>query len=128
MRTVSEWVDAAQRGGVRISDAALEWQSRESGEAPDAIKARMQSRLNIMRESVKDGLRPELRSVSGMVGGQAALMNEPQNAQRFGLLSRACAYAMATAESNACMGKIVAAPTAGSCGILPAALFAALDD
>ena len=78
-----------------------------------------------MRESAKAGLSPNLRSVSGMVGGQAALMNAPEQLGRFGLLGKAGAYALSIAEYNACMGKIVAAPTAGSCGILPGALLAA---
>lgn len=128
MRTVAEWVDAALRGGVSIGHAALAWQAREDGAEPQTTYERMRKRLGVMLASIKEGLRPDLRSVSGMVGGQAALMNEPRNANRFGLLSRACAYAMATAECNACMGKIVAAPTAGSCGILPAALMAARED
>ena len=55
-------------------------------------------------------------------------MHAPENAPRFGLLGKACAYALAVAESNACMGKIVAAPTAGSCGILPGVLLAAQED
>lgn len=128
MRTIAEWLDAAKANDQSIGEAALAWQAQESGEAVDAVRTRMRRRLDVMRSSVKAGLKPNLRSVSGMVGGQAAKLNEPQNAARFGMLSRACAYAMATAECNACMGKIVAAPTAGSCGILPAALIAAQED
>jgi L-serine dehydratase len=78
-----------------------------------------------MRQSVRDGLDPDLRSLSGRVGGQAAKMAAPGQPQRLGLTGKACAYALAVAESNACMGKIVAAPTAGSCGILPGTLLAA---
>ena len=66
--------------------------------------------------------------VSGMVGGQAALLSEAPFAARFGLAGRAGVYALSIAEYNACMGKIVAAPTAGSCGILPGALLAAQEE
>ena len=81
-----------------------------------------------MRESAQAGLSATMRSVSGMVGGQAAKMIAPGQSGRFGPLGKACAYALSIAECNACMGKIVATPTAGSCGILPGALLAAQED
>jgi len=88
----------------------------------------MKDALGVMREAVKSGMQPDARSVSGMTGGQAAkLMNATEAEITFGgkTLGHASAFALAVAECNACMGKIVAAPTAGSCGILPGALLAA---
>lgn len=124
MRTIQELLAAADKQGIALGEAALRWQARESGEDKAALIRRMQGRLDVMRLSVKDGLSPTLRSASGQVGGQSCkLLQSP-----FGLTGKACAYALAVAESNACMGKIVAAPTAGSCGILPGALFAAQEE
>ncbi|MDD3335939.1 MAG: L-serine ammonia-lyase, iron-sulfur-dependent, subunit alpha [Eubacteriales bacterium] len=123
MRTIHELLSAAKEAGVTLGEIALRWQMKESGETEAQLKARMQRRLEVMRLSVQDGLSPELRSASGKVGGQSSLMVGENN--RFGILGKAGAYALAVAESNACMGKIVAAPTAGSCGILPGALFSA---
>lgn len=124
MRTVADFLrDAAKYGS--LGQAALHWQAKREGCEESALIQRMQSRLLVMRQSAREGLSPTLRSVSGMVGGQAARMNAPGQAERFGLLGKASAYAMSIAEYNACMGKIVAAPTAGSCGILPGALLAA---
>ena len=124
MRTYADFVrDAAKYGS--LGEAALHWQAKQDGLEKAELIERMRSRLNVMRESAKAGLSPNLRSVSGMVGGQAALMNTPEELGRFGLLGKAGAYALSIAEYNACMGKIVAAPTAGSCGILPGALLAA---
>ena len=123
MRTIAEFLrDAAKYGS--LGAAALHWQAKHEPVGEDALIERMHSRLSVMRESAKAGLSPTLRSVSGMVGGQAALMNSPEQLGRFGLLGKAGAYALSIAEYNACMGKIVAAPTAGSCGILPGALLA----
>lgn len=83
----------------------------------------MRIALRVMRESVEEGLQPELRSVSGMAGGQAArLLRHAPSALGGPLLGKAATKALAVAECNACMGKIVAAPTAGACGILPGAL------
>lgn len=124
MRTFADYLrDAAKYGS--LGEAALHWQAKQDGCGEDILVDRMRERLAVMRDSAKAGLSPTLRSVSGMVGGQAALMNAPEETGRFGLLGKAGAYALSIAEYNACMGKIVAAPTAGSCGILPGTLLAA---
>lgn len=124
MRTIQDLLEAVERERCSLGEVALRWQARRDGKTEEEEKKRMGERLEVMRLSVQDGRSPELRSASGRVGGQAAKMIQPGQTQRFGALSKACAYAMAVAESNACMGKIVAAPTAGSCGILPGALLA----
>ncbi len=128
MRTIAELLSAAKESGQTLGQAALCWQAKDSGADPAVALLEMRGMLRVMRESVQAGLDPALRSVSGMVGGGAAKMAAPGQVGRFGLLGKACAYALSVAESNACMGKIVAAPTAGSCGILPGALFAAQED
>ena len=121
MRTFAEYLNDAAKYG-NLGKAALHWQSKREGCESTLLVERMRGRLEVMRESARAGLNPELRSVSGMVGGQAARMIHPEHINRFGMLGKACAYALSIAEYNACMGKIVAAPTAGSCGILPGAL------
>ncbi|NLV58719.1 MAG: L-serine ammonia-lyase, iron-sulfur-dependent, subunit alpha [Clostridiales bacterium] len=128
MRTMAELFGAAEKGSISLGEAALRWQMAESRQSEEAVKARMAQALAVMKESVQAGLDPNLRSVSGMVGGGAAKLAHPAQAGRFGLLGKAAAYALSVAESNACMGKIVAAPTAGSCGILPGALLAAQEE
>ena len=127
MQTVAEVVAQANRDGG-IGKAAIAWQAAQDGMSAAAVTVRMKRTLLVMRESITEGLNPALKSVSGRVGGQAAKLAAPANAPRFGLLGKACAYALAVAESNACMGKIVAAPTAGSCGILPGVLFAVQEE
>ena len=121
MRTFAEYLrDAAKYGS--LGKAALHWQCKHDTLSEAEIIQQMHERLSVMRESAKAGLSPTLKSVSGMVGGQAARMIDPAHVNRFGLIGKASAYALSIAEYNACMGKIVAAPTAGSCGILPGAL------
>lgn len=81
--------------------------------------------ISVMKSSVETGLDKDRRSVSGLTGGDAYKMNEYLKSGKticgatFGL---AMVKALAVSQTNACMGKIVAAPTAGSCGILPSAL------
>ena len=116
---------------IGIPEAARKQEIKNSGTSAEIINARMKEALGIMRQSAEKGFDPALRSMSGMTGGQAAKL---QSAVEKGItsggsyLGRAAARALAIAECNASMGKIVAAPTAGACGILPAALLTAQED
>ena len=127
--TLKEWVERSGNG--RLSEAALRAQVEESGSTPEEVRSMMDHMLRHMQSAVQDGLREDLRSVSGLTGGQASrLMKRYLSGQALcgSLLGKATAYALATAESNACMGKIVAAPTAGACGILPGAILACMEE
>ena len=128
--TLREWVGLARVNGS-IAEAAVTVQARESGVTAEAVRATMRHHLRCMQDSVKNGLDEKLRSVTGLTGGQAAqlLKRLTSGASLCGpLLGKAETYALATAECNACMGKIVAAPTAGACGILPGAILAMMEE
>ena len=90
----------------------------------------MADSLVVMRDAVRAGMDPELRSTSGLTGGDAAKM--VRYAEQGGItgafLNRAMARAIAVSEYNAAMGKVVAAPTAGSCGILPGTVVSMLEE
>lgn len=90
------------------------------------MKNQMHEMLQVMREAIASGLDEHRRSASGMSGGNAYRMKQAIDARQIedSLHNRAVVYALATAETNACMGRIVAAPTAGASGILPAVLLA----
>ncbi|NLG24071.1 MAG: L-serine ammonia-lyase, iron-sulfur-dependent, subunit alpha [Clostridiales bacterium] len=118
-------VAAAYEGGCGIGAVARRAQAAQDGVVESALNARMAEYLAVMRASIGAGMNPALRSLSGMTGGQAPRLRDAVVAGRTAggeLLGMASAASLAVAEANACMGKIVAAPTAGSCGILPGAL------
>ena len=124
-RSVEKLLLAAQDTG--IANAARAWQLKNDSAAVTAeeLNAHMAEALSVMRDAAEKGLDPNLRSVSRLTGGNAAkLMRAAVSGQTMGgsLLGRICARALAVAECNAAMGRIVAAPTAGACGILPGAL------
>jgi L-serine dehydratase len=76
-----------------------------------------------LRNAVERGLEGDLRSASGLVGGDALLVARSQAGPMSGtLFSDVLARALAVQEVNAAMGVIVAAPTAGGAGVLPAVL------
>lgn len=127
--TLSEWVRMAGLGS--IAQIAVAKQAEESGLTEGEVRATMRRHLQCMKEAVHSGLDEKLRSVSGLSGGQAAVFIQRLKAGRMlcgSLLGKAEVYALATAECNACMGKIVAAPTAGACGILPGAVLAMMEE
>lgn len=128
--SLREWVRLARQHGS-IAQAAVTAQANESGVTEEKVRMMMKHHLHCMQDAVKNGLDEKLRSVSGLTGGQAALMLRYMQAGKSlcgSLLGKAEVYALATAECNACMGKIVAAPTAGACGILPGAIIAMMEE
>ncbi len=89
------------------------------------VHERMALALEIMRQSASAPLRSPVRSMGGLIGGQARLLHgrlESNSAVCGSVLIRGIIYAMAVLEVNASMGVIVAAPTAGSSGIVPGLL------
>lgn len=128
--SLREWVRLARQHGS-IAQAAVTAQANESDVTEEKVRMMMKHHLHCMQDAVQNGLDEKLRSVSGLTGGQAALMLRYMQAGKSlcgSLLGKAEVYALATAECNACMGKIVAAPTAGACGILPGAIIAMMEE
>lgn len=97
------------------------------GLTPEELDKRMLEVLEIMAESSDKGLDKPIFSLSGMTGGTAYKAWEHRTANPLlgEFVMGAVARALSTSEVNASMGKIVAAPTAGASGILPAALSSA---
>ncbi len=87
----------------------------------------LRGRLREMRASIERGLESDAKSRTGMVGWNAKTLWNAPDELRAPLLQRVQAYAMAVNEENARMGRIVAAPTAGSAGTLPGALLGVAD-
>ena len=98
------------------------------GEADaDSVDSRMKKSLEIMRNSAHKPLTEVVRSIGGMIGGEAEKLEKRRTEGKSicgNVLTKALIYSQAVLEVNASMGVIVAAPTAGSAGVLPAILFA----
>ena len=99
----------------------------ENGLAPGDVRRVMVGRIAEMRDSVQRGLKSSAKSVTGMVGWNAKGLWDAPDVLGAPLLKRVQAYAMAVNEENARMGRIVAAPTAGSAGTIPGALLGVAD-
>jgi len=110
-----------------MSDITILQEMQQSGKSKAEVIARMERRLKVMKTAVEKGLKNGGKSVSGLSGGDAKCLYN-YKAHKMMLSETAIisiAYAIATGEHNACMGQIVAFPTAGASGVLPGVLFAA---
>ena len=121
---------AAEEKQMTISALVLSDQAEQMEIPADELYERMKKSLHVMQEAVREGKNPELRSTSGLTGGDAAKVGA--YAETGGItgkfLNHAIARAVAVSEYNAAMGKIVASPTAGSCGILPGTVVSMLEE
>lgn len=93
----------------------------------DEVELRMRKSLNIMRESAHKPIKEVVRSIGGMIGGEAEKLEKRRTEGKSicgNVLTKALIFSQAVLEVNASMGVIVAAPTAGSAGVLPSVLFA----
>lgn len=114
-----------------IADVTLEREVRESGNSPEELITRMEEYFVRMRESVQKGLQLKNISPSGLSGGDAAKLLEYAQSENplFGArFARTIAYGFAVLEHNAQFGRIIATPTAGSAGIVPACLLSLQED
>lgn len=91
------------------------------------IDEKLQTALSIMKAAANEPLINPKRSIGGLIGGEAKRIEQhlvSENNIAGTLLSKAIAYSMAVLETNSSMGLIVAAPTAGSSGVIPGVLLA----
>ncbi len=129
--TITEMLAAAGEHGLTLGKLTIRQQCEQLEVAEPALRARMAENLNVMRDATREGLLGKHRSMSGLVGGDAQRLEQRRLQGRSiggDVLARAAARALAVAEVNAGMGKIVAAPTAGSCGVLPAVLLTVAEE
>jgi L-serine dehydratase len=122
VRSLKELADRCNSEGLSIGQLMLQDQSVESGRTSQEEFAKMADYYGIMKEAVRKGLTENTTSRSGLTGLDAQRVfawRDGGNASLGNEASLAMAYALAVSEVNASMGRIVATPTAGSCGIIP---------
>ncbi len=112
--------------GLPLSKIAVRRESAATGLSEEEIRARFDRMLGVMEKSASAAREQAVYSVSGLTGGDAFRYENYRGRSLLGeTLSLAVACALSCSEVNASMGRIVACPTAGSCGIVPAAVLAA---
>ncbi|MBA2292348.1 MAG: L-serine ammonia-lyase, iron-sulfur-dependent, subunit alpha [Gemmatimonadales bacterium] len=117
-----EAVEAAEAAGVSLGELALETEAAGGLRTREQVEHGLQRALDVMRGAVERGLKGDLYSVSGLVGGDAAKLRNGTGPLAGTVFTDALSAALAVQEVNAAMGVIVAAPTAGGAGVLPGVL------
>ncbi len=129
--TAEQLTELCKKEKASISQISLKYEMEVNEMTELAVRNRMNSVLSAMSKAIQDGKGSELKSETGLVGGDSYKMfqylqkNGPGEMMMSEIALKAMVWSMATNEANACSHCIVACPTAGSAGIVPASLFAA---
>ena len=126
--SLNGWIVEAEANGQSLQEFLIDYNAKELECSKEELLAKMERMLVVIKESIDFGL-TGVRSHSGLTGGDAKRLQEASEEKRFSNIlgdkaKDAIVYAMAVAEANAAMGRIVAAPTAGASGVLPGVFFA----
>lgn len=124
-------MDACKEQNKTIYELQLDQEMEASDMTKDEIYDYLRKTYEIMKKSANAGLTEPITSMSGMTGKNAFKVNDySMNSKSISgaLITKAMARALSTSEVNASMGRIVAAPTAGASGILPATLVTMQDE
>lgn len=113
------WKLYCESHNIGLVQSVIEYEVEQKNSSEEKIWAGLQNAYTVMKEAVKTGLEDEMTSRSGMINnGAKKVYNHPLTVlspEFQKLISRA----LAAKEVNSCMGRVVAAPTAGASGILP---------
>lgn len=120
--TLEQLLVLCRENSLTIAKVMIQEQAQESGKTEAEVIDQMAAYYQVMKEAVRRGLEENTRSRSGLTGGDAQRVHQYGSNHVSSLGNEACqalAYALAVSEVNASMGRIIATPTAGSCGIIP---------
>ena len=120
-----ELIEICKEHHISLSEYAIAREIEDKGVTREDLFAHMQLTLDAMREGATLGREKEVYSLSGLIGGDAYRLEQYLKSGKSLMgegVVKAMAMALSSAEVNGSMGKIVACPTAGSCGILPGAI------
>jgi len=121
-------IEICNKQNIPIWEYTLNYEIENSGLSKNEVLEKMQNTLSVMQNSSSYALDHEVKSVSGLIGGDGVKLYKyakEGNPLTGDFMMMAMARAISCSEVNAAMGKIVACPTAGSCGIVPAAIISA---
>ncbi|MDY2986718.1 MAG: L-serine ammonia-lyase, iron-sulfur-dependent, subunit alpha [Peptoniphilus sp.] len=128
LNTAREIIDVCSERGIKIYDLVLEEEIKNSHTTEEEIRKNLDEVIDVMYSSATKNLTNSDVTEYKMIDGFAKTTYEYATSGKSiigDFLAKAMAMAFSTSEVNASMGKIVAAPTAGSSGIMPAMLVAA---
>jgi len=130
-KSIKEIISLAKKNDCKVSDIVIEQESVRYGLTKEKLLLKMKSNLMVMRKAIKDDIENPQKTVGGLIGGEASMLNKKLNLHEFlsgKVVISAVVKAMALMEATASRKVVIAAPTGGAAGVLPAALLAVAED
>lgn len=121
----AELLEKCNEFNMSMSEICIAREAELLGVSKEEVREKMAVSLQIMKAATEKAVEEDIKSMGGLIGGEAKKLTKYRGFGRSvcgELMNKAMVAAMGTMEVNASMGLIVAAPTAGSCGILPGAV------
>ena len=126
-KNAKELLQVCSENKMKISEVMQKRECDLMDTTQDAIMDRMTEVYRIMKDSAKQAAEKPMKTMGGIIGGESIrLLQLAESGKSLfpGIMARAAAYSMGVLEVNASMGLIVAAPTAGSSGVVPGVFLA----
>lgn len=116
-----ELLELTEETGMSIAQVMLRREVQVFGKPEEKVLSDLMHSYNIMKNSTKKALNEDLKSMGGLLGGEEKLIMARKDKKPVcgSFMSKVIAYSMGVLEVNTSMGLIVAAPTAGSSGVIP---------
>ncbi len=121
------WKKFAETSGQSLDEVVLQYEREQKGSSNEVIYEGLSRAWVVMKDAVKTGLEEDMVSRSGMINNGAKKVYRYPTAVLSREFQQLIARALAAKEVNSCMGRIVAAPTAGASGIMPGVLYTLQD-
>ncbi|MBX7242260.1 MAG: L-serine ammonia-lyase, iron-sulfur-dependent, subunit alpha [Bacteroidia bacterium] len=118
----SEWKNHIETHNVPVWQPVLEYEIEQKGRTENEIWLKLDQAYAVMKDAVKTGLEKDMTSISGMINNGAKKVRDCKVSVLGENFQKLLYYTLAAKELNSCMGRIVAAPTAGASGIMPGVL------
>lgn len=118
-----EWRSYCEQTKLSLTDAVVEYEGEQKGRSQEQIRQGLAKAWSVMKDAVRTGLEEDMTSRSGMVNNGAKKVYRFPKAVLSKEFQKLISRALAAKEVNSCMGRVVAAPTAGASGIMPGVLF-----
>ena len=130
-KSAEELLELCQTSKCLISEIMIQREVTDGETDRETVINRMHTALEIMKQAANEALNNPVKSMGGLLGGESQKISKRIGAKDTAcgsLITRGISYAMSVLEVNAQMGLIVAAPTAGSSGVIPGVLLALQDE
>ena len=127
-RSGEELIKICEENSIPLSEYAIRREMEDRDLSREEVISKMRKTLEVMKSGATEAREKEVYSVSGLIGGDAYKLQEYLKKGKTlsgETMVLSMAMALSSSEVNASMGRIVACPTAGSCGILPAVILTA---